>query len=72
MFTANIKGVSRNFEGCFEEGSKVFQGNARELSRVFKENFKKISFKKFLIKFFLTNLLVQKNSWSKNFLGPKY
>ena len=37
MFTANIKGVSRNFEGCFKEGSRVVQGNFRELSRLFKK-----------------------------------
>ena len=38
--TENLNGVSRKFEGCFEEVSRVFQGSFREISRLFQESTK--------------------------------
>ena len=73
--------------GCLYEVSMVFQGSFKDVLRKVQKLYREITgnsqgrlkkvkknvFQKiFGPTIFLTNLMGQKNSWSKNLLGPKY
>ena len=43
MFQGNFRGVSRKFEGCLKEVSRVLQGSFKGISRKFQGCFKEVS-----------------------------